>query len=226
MTTPLLLVGAGGLAREAAEAVRAAGSHALVGLLDDDEATWGAEVAGLSVLGPAAAVADHPEAQLLLCPGRGGARLALAERLAALGVAEQRWATVVHPAASVGTTCTVGAGSVLLAGAVLTADVRLGRHVVVMPGAVLTHDDELADAVTVCARVSLAGGVRVGSGAYLGAGALVREHLTVGEDAVLGMGAVVLADVPPHEVWVGNPARRLRAPGQVQRLAAAGRGGA
>ena len=27
--------------------------------------------------------------------------------------------------------------------------------------------------------------------------------------ALLGMGAVTLHDVPPHEVWAGNPARRL-----------------
>ena len=29
--------------------------------------------------------------------------------------------------------------------------------------------------------------------------------------ALAGMGAVVLDDVPPAEVWVGVPARRLRA---------------
>ncbi|MBA2390657.1 MAG: acetyltransferase, partial [Geodermatophilaceae bacterium] len=46
--------------------------------------------------------------------------------------------------------------------------------------------------------------------AYLGSGALLREGLAVGAGAVIGMGSVVLEDVPAGQVWVGNPARRLR----------------
>jgi serine acetyltransferase len=39
---------------------------------------------------------------------------------------------------------------------------------------------------------------------------LVVIH-TVGAWALIGMGAVVLTDVPAAEVWVGVPARRMRA---------------
>jgi acetyltransferase-like isoleucine patch superfamily enzyme len=92
---------------------------------------------------------------------------------------------------------------------VLTADVVLGRHCVVMPNATLTHDDVLGDFVTVCAGVTLAGRVHVGDGAYLGASSSVRQGLTVGLWSTLGMGAVCLADVPAHQVWVGNPAHSL-----------------
>lgn len=48
-------------------------------------------------------------------------------------------------------------------------------------------------------------------GAYVGSGALVREGTTVGAWSQIGMGSNVLGDVPPGEVWVGSPARRLRA---------------
>jgi sugar O-acyltransferase (sialic acid O-acetyltransferase NeuD family) len=121
-----------------------------------------------------------------------------------------RYATVVHPAASVAESCAVGPGSVLLAHCALTAAVRLGAHVAVMPHTVLTHDDEVGDFATLASGVRLGGGVRVGTGAYVGAGALVREHAVVGDWSLVGMGAVVLGDVPPGEVWAGSPARRLR----------------
>jgi sugar O-acyltransferase (sialic acid O-acetyltransferase NeuD family) len=206
---PLLLVAASGLARETVEAVRAARSYDPVGILDDDPRRWGTTAAGVPVRGPAEAAAEMPEAAILLCAGSGTARAAIAARLAAAGVGEHRYATVVHPAAVVPASTVIGAGTIVLAGAVLTADVTVGRHVVVMPNAVLTHDDELADYVTVCAAVALAGAVRVGTGAYLGAGSLVRERCTVGARAVLGMGAVAVRDVPAGEVWVGNPARPL-----------------
>ena len=210
MTRPLLLVGAGGFARETAEAVRSARQFVLVGFADDDRALVGTELDGLPVLGPPEVLLEHDDWMAVLCPGPGAARAALADRLGAQGVTEDRWATVVHAAAVVPASCAVGRCTVVLAGTVLTTAVRLGRHVAVMAGCVLTHDDVVEDFATLCARVALAGRVHVGAGAYLGAGCLVREHLTVGDRAVLGMGAVVLQDVPADEVWVGVPARRLR----------------
>jgi acetyltransferase-like isoleucine patch superfamily enzyme len=94
---------------------------------------------------------------------------------------------------------------------VLTAAVRVGAHVAVMPHVVLTHDDVVEDHVTLASGVRLGGGVRLERGAYVGSGALVRERTTVGAWSLIGMGSAVLGDVPPGEVWVGSPARRLRA---------------
>ena len=210
MSRPLVLVGAGGLARETAEAARAGDQWHLTGYIDDDPARWGERVDGLAVLGGPELLAQQDDWAVAVCPGDGRGRAALRQRLTASGVAAARFASVVHPTAVVPPSCSVGAGSIVLAGAVLTASVTLGEHVVLMPGVILTHDDVLADYVTVCARAALGGDVRVGVAAYLGAGCLVRQHLTVGDGALLGMGSVVLADVPAHEVWAGVPARRLR----------------
>jgi sugar O-acyltransferase (sialic acid O-acetyltransferase NeuD family) len=214
---PLLLAGAGGLARETLAAVRTVNAVAPlwcpVGMLDDDPARHGSDVDGLPVLGPLAAVHDHPDAAVVICTG-SARNPASRQRIAArLGLPDDRYGTVVHPAASLAPGTVLGPGCVLLAGCVVTAPQRVGRHVVAMPQVLLTHDDEVGDHVTMAGRVALAGGVRVGEGAYLGAGALVREGLAIGAWSVVGMGSIVLEDVPPGEVWVGVPARRLRRAG-------------
>ncbi|SDB93459.1 sugar O-acyltransferase, sialic acid O-acetyltransferase NeuD family [Raineyella antarctica] len=206
--TQILLVAASGLARETMASIRAAGHDRVTGLLDDNPALHGTTIGGVPVLGGAELAADRTE-MLLLCPGSGAGRLALASRLAALGVGEDRYAVHVHPSVVVGAGSRVGAGSILLAGCVLTCDVRLGRHVVLMPRTVLTHDDVLADGVTCAAGATVAGRVRIGARTYLGMQASVRQDLTVGEDAVIGMGAVVLRDVPAAQTWAGNPAAPL-----------------
>ena len=210
MTRPLLLVGASGLGREAAEAVRASGDWHLVGWVDDDAALWGTSIDGLPVLGGLDVLLAYDDWSALLCPGSGAGRAALAGRFGAMGVQDSRYATVVHPEAVVPASCTLGVGSIVLAGTVLTASVQVGRHVVLMPGCILTHDDVVEDFATFGARVALAGAVTVEAGAYLGTGSLVREHLHVGQWSLIGMGSVVLQDVPAHEVWVGVPARLLR----------------
>jgi sugar O-acyltransferase (sialic acid O-acetyltransferase NeuD family) len=210
MPAPLLLAGSAGLGRETLAAVRAQAAWTPVGFLDDDPSRTGSLIDGLPVVGPLDAVRDHPDATVVLTVGKGAARLAIADRLAGLGVGDDRYACVVHPSASVGSGCLLGAGTVLLAGVVLTAAVTTGRHVVAMPGVVLTHDDLIADGVTLCAGVVLGGGVTVGRAAYLGMRCAVRENLTVGAGAVVGMGAVVLHDVDPATTVVGVPAHPLR----------------
>ena len=210
MTVRVALLGAGGFARETAALVRALDDHELVGLFDDDPRLVGARIAGAEVLGPLADALCAANTRVVACiasPANPGARLRALRRL---GVASERFVALVHPTAVVPDSTTVGAGSVLHAGTVCTADVWIGQHVAVMPHVVLTHDDRVADGVTIAAGVRLGGSVTVGAGAYLGAGALVREGITVGERALIGMGAVVLDDVPAGETWVGNPARPIR----------------
>ena len=69
-TRPLMLIGAGGLAREAAEAVRAINAArptwALLGYLDDDPAKHGTVIAGLPVLGAVDDLRKYPNAQVVL----------------------------------------------------------------------------------------------------------------------------------------------------------------
>ena len=207
----LLLVGAGGLAREALEIVRSAGQHTVIGFLDDDPSTWDRQFDGILVRGGIEEVQQFPAVQLLLCPGKGSARAVLAKRLAELGRGDDEYATVIHESVQIPATCHVGAGSILLAGSVLTTNVEIGRHVVVMPNVSITHDDLIESFATLCAGVSLGGNAWIGEGAYLGMNSSVRQGVRIGKNSVLGMGAVLLADLPGGATWAGVPARPLTA---------------
>ncbi|PZG12914.1 acetyltransferase [Micromonospora craterilacus] len=211
----LVIVGAGGFARETAAAVRAINAvrptWRLHGFLDDDPALHGTERAGLPILGAIDRLAELSGTAAVVCVGNPGDYAARQRIVHRLGLPAERYATIIHPAADVGAGSSVGHGTVLLAGVVLTADVTVGAHVAVMPQVVLTHDGRVADHVTLASGVRLGGGAVLRTGAYVGSGALVREAVTVGEWSLVGMGSVVLCDVPPGEVWVGSPARRLRA---------------
>jgi sugar O-acyltransferase (sialic acid O-acetyltransferase NeuD family) len=213
----LLLIGAGGFAREAADAVRAVNAvrptWELRGYLDDSPELRGAEVGGLPVLGPIDALQEHPGAAVVICTGRPDNYVSRPRIAAGLDLGDERYATVIHPTASIGSTCTVGPGSVLLAHVDLTADVAVGRHVVVMPQVVLTHDTRVDDFATLGSGVRVGGGCHVEEGAYVGSGAHLKEGLTIGRRAMIGMAAVVTRDVPAERLWYGAPARDMdRAP--------------
>lgn len=211
---PVVIIGAGGFAREAAETVRAIHAHdgsvELLGFLDDDPALHGNHLVGVPVLGPVEQVADHPDADVVIAVGRPDAYTVRRDIVARLGLAPHRYATLVHPGSSVGASCLVGAGTVVLAHVTMTADVTVGEHVVVMPQVVLTHDVRVDDHATLASGIRLGGGVHVGVGAYLGSGVLVREGCHIGSWSLIGMGSTVTTDVPDERVWFGSPARDVR----------------
>ncbi|WP_026373379.1 acetyltransferase [Agrococcus lahaulensis] len=203
MSGGLLLVGASGLARE----VIATGVE-VAGILDDDASLHGTLVGGAPVVGAMDAVLAREE-RLLVCVGPSRRRRDVVARLRALGVAEERYATVVARSARIGDSSTVGAGSILLDGVVVTADARIGDHVVVMPNCTVTHDDVLEDFATLAAGVALGGGVTIGEASYVGMNATVRQGVRVGAEATVGMAAAVVRDVPEGQTWAGVPARAL-----------------
>ena len=61
------------------------------------------------------------------------------------------------------------------------------------------------------ARLELMRGPTIRRGARIGGGAVLLPGIEVGEEAFVGAGAVVVRDVAPRTVVVGNPARVLRA---------------
>ena len=53
-------------------------------------------------------------------------------------------------------------------------------------------------------------GVTVKSGGRIGVNATILPGKTVAEDGVVAGGAVLTKDLPPREIWAGNPARRFK----------------
>jgi acetyltransferase EpsM len=101
----------------------------------------------------------------------------------------------------------LGAGTVVLAGAVINTGSRVGRFAIVHANAVVDHDGRLEDGVQICPGAALAGRTTCERLAFVGTGATVTPGRTIGARSVVGAGAVVLEDVPPDVTVVGNPAR-------------------
>lgn len=50
----------------------------------------------------------------------------------------------------------------------------------------------------------------IGDDVWIGSRSLIMKGVTIGHGAIIAAGSVVTKDVPPYEIWGGNPARFLK----------------
>lgn len=207
----LVIVGAGGHARELLDIVDAINADAptwnIIGLLADDVAAPDLVARrGVEVIGPSHAIAQFSGDYAI---GVGSPRAR--QRIdAQLREHNRHSVTLRHPTAIVASQVELGDGCVLAAQSILTTNIRVGRHVHLNIAASVSHDGVLGDYTTLAPGVRLAGNVTTHDGVDIGVGAVCRPGVTLGAWSVVGAGAAVVTDVPAETVFAGVPARELR----------------
>jgi acetyltransferase-like isoleucine patch superfamily enzyme len=101
----------------------------------------------------------------------------------------------------------VGALTKIQAHAYITAYSLLEDNVFIAPCVITTNDNFMGRTEQ---RHELVKGPTIRRGARVGGGAVLLPGIEIGEEAFIGAGAVVIRDVPPRALMVGNPARQLR----------------
>jgi len=102
---------------------------------------------------------------------------------------------------------TIGARTKIQAMAYVTAYTIVEEDVFLAPCVQTSNDNFMGRTDR---RHELRKGPTIRRGARVGAGAVLCPAVEIGEEAFVGAGAVVVRDVPPRVVVVGNPARMLR----------------
>lgn len=202
----LAILGAGGHGRVVADCAEAAG---WTGILFFDDRPSKALPGSWTFAGSGADLLERlPEFDgVVIAIGSNAARLDWHRRLAALGAP---LVSIIHPRACVSQYASLGVGTVVCAGAVISIGVKAGEGVIINTGATVDHDCTLADGVHVSPGAHLAGGASVGEGSWIGIGAVVRELVAVGERVRVGAGAAVVAPIGNDVTVVGVPARPIR----------------
>jgi sugar O-acyltransferase (sialic acid O-acetyltransferase NeuD family) len=204
----LIVVGAGGLGREAFEyAQDMLGRDAeteVLGFLDDNPAALAGKPLAGKILGNTADFRVEPQHRFVIGVGDPALRQALAQNIAARG---GLFARVIHPLAYVASTARIADGCVLAPYVFVGAGAQIGMHVVLNARASVGHDAVLAEHCVLSPHCVVGGATHLGKAVFMGSSATVVPQRSVGAGSKIAAGAVLLQDVPAGALAVGNPAK-------------------
>lgn len=207
----LVIIGAGGVGRETALIVQQINqlddTWNLVGFVDDNLDNFGKVINGYSVIGGIDTLELLDEDYyVVIAIANYKVKKSIVERLKG----KFRFATIVHPKVWIHDFMTLGEGSIIYEGAILTSNIEIGNHVIICPKCGVGHDSKVKDYVSLLWNVNVSGNDLIEEGVLMGTGSTVIQGKTIGKGATIGAGAVVVDNVDPFSTAVGVPAKVIK----------------
>ncbi|MDL5051585.1 acetyltransferase [Oscillatoria amoena NRMC-F 0135] len=196
MTDKYILQGGGEHARVVLDALLTSGAD-VAGIFDPKHE---GELFGVKQLG-AYNKNFEPDALAIVAIGNNEVRKR------AVASTRHRFGIVIHPSVILSPFAETGTGTMLLHGAIIQAQTRIGQHVIINTGARVDHDCVIGDYVHIAPGAVLCGTVEVGEGSLIGAGSILLPGIKIGAWATVGAGSVVTRNVSARTIVAGNPAR-------------------
>jgi sugar O-acyltransferase (sialic acid O-acetyltransferase NeuD family) len=200
MENSVSLYGANGHCKVIIDILLTAGTKIDV-IVDDNPSAM--PILGMDVL-HSSAVEVNTINNLILSIGNNKVRKRLA------GTLKGSFSKAIHPTAIISKFCTLGEGTVVMAGAIINPGAVIGKHCIINTGAIIEHDCVIGDYAHISPGVSLAGNVTIGEGTHIGIGSAVIQGINIGQWATIGAGAVIIREIPDFAVAVGNPGKIIK----------------
>lgn len=209
----VVIIGAGGFGREVLDVLEAVNqespTYEILGFITEPGyQTPGVLINERPILGYYDWLEAHRDEVKAICGiGAPATRRRLIAKAEATGVS---FFSAIHPRALLTRWVTLGTGSIITAGCILTNNITIGSHVHLNLDCTVGHDAVIEDFVTVSPGVHVSGNVRLEEGSFIGTGANLIEGKTIGAWSVVGAGGVVVTHIPANTTAVGNPAKVIK----------------
>ena len=115
---------------------------------------------------------------------------------------------LIDPSAKVSLSSRIGLSTYVGVNAILNAQSKIGKGVIINTASVIEHECEVQDFSHIAPSVVLCGNVRVGESAFIGANTVVRNNTSICSDVILGAGSVVVKSISDKGIWLGNPSKK------------------
>ena len=207
----IVIIGAGGVGREVSLIIQQINelepTWNLLGFIDDNTDNWGKVINGYSVIGGIDSLEFLSNDTYIVI---AIANYEVKKKIVNKVNNKFKFATIVHPKVWIHDYMTVGEGTIIYEGAILTANIEIGNHVIISPKCGVGHDSIIKDYVSLLWNVNVSGNDLIEEGVMMGSGSTVIQGEKIGKGSIIGAGAVVVNDIESFSTAVGVPAKVIK----------------
>lgn len=203
----IIIIGASGFALEAMWLAEECG-HNVIGFLDDASEKQNAMVLEKPVLGTIEHWIKFKECHFIVAIGSPRSRKSVVEKMKRLGF--PMFASLIHPSVIKSRHTTIGEGTLICAGCILTVNIVIGEHCIININSTIGHEVKIGNFSTIAPIVAISGNVTLEDFTEVGTGASIKQGISIERGAMLGMGSVLTKNIPRFKIYAGNPAKPLK----------------
>ena len=207
----IVIVGAGGVGRETSLIIQQINelkiTWNLIGFIDDDVNSWGNVINGYPVIG---GMDSLEKLSLDTYVVVAIANYKVKKRIVNKINNRFKFATIVHPRVWLHDYMTLGEGTIIYEGAILTTNIKVGNHVIISPKCGIGHDSIIKDYVSLLWNVNISGNDIIEEGVMMGSASTVIQGKKIGKGSTVGAGAVVIDNIDSYSTVVGVPAKVIK----------------
>jgi sugar O-acyltransferase (sialic acid O-acetyltransferase NeuD family) len=188
----LILIGAGGHARACIDVIEQQGQYPIAGLVGMEEQMHTQQL-GYAVIACDDALGELAKSYQYALITIGQIKTA-EHRLRLYQMAVQcgfEMPVIIAPSAHVSRHAIIGAGSIVMHGAIVNAGAKVGNNCIINNRVLIEHDTRIEDHCHISTGAILNGDVSIGAGSFVGSGCVIKEGVSIGKDCLVGMGLTV-----------------------------------
>ena len=121
-----------------------------------------------------------------------------------------KFINLIHPTANISPSVKLGIGVAIKSYCVISSDVNIGDFTFLQSSVIMGHDVQIGKYCQINSFSFFAGYSEINDCVTVNAGARLIQNVKVGTGAVIGMGSVVLSKVKEQTTVFGVPAKRLK----------------
>lgn len=203
--TGILLIGGGGHCKAAIDVIEADGQFEIKGIVE--RAGVGGEVLGYPIIGEDADLPHLVKATPAALVTIGQIKTSSARQRAFTTVLNAGAAlpSIVSPKAHVSGHADVGAGTLVMHGAVINAAAQVGANCILNSLSLVEHDAIVGDHCHISTGARVNGDAKIGERCFIGSGAIIKNGVTIGAGSVVGAGCIIGAALPPNSFIRSTP---------------------
>jgi sugar O-acyltransferase (sialic acid O-acetyltransferase NeuD family) len=203
---PLIVLGFGGNAIDFFETI--SHSYNIIGFVDDDESKHTSHYNGIKVYGREFLEKNNNTKVISMIGSEKTFRIRN-KIIDKFKISLHRFATIIHPNATVSANANIGYDVIIMSGVVITSNARIGNHIFILANTVMHHDVEIEDYTLLGSNISLAGHVKIGRNCFIGSCTSVKNNISIGEYSIVGMSSNIVKNLPSYSKSFGNPAKTV-----------------